>query len=574
MTPPPTYYASVNPEVLALMPRDARKVLEIGCGAGALAYAYKHMNPAVEYHGVEIMPKPAELARNVIDTVIEGDIGEHTPELLRQHRGAFDCIIYGDVLEHLVDPWAIVRQHKDLLSPSGVMIACIPNIQHWTALYDLLHGRWRYADQGLMDRTHMRFFTSESMQQLFRDAGLTLVDMRGRRIPAYGEQERMPFNQFMEALQPALTSLNIERAAFTQQAATLQYVLRSVPSPAALTPLLVRSLMLKPAAACNDVRVLEPQQWLSTIPGVRTHNEVSNFNTKWSEVSAETPKVFVYQRPILTYDNIALLKWLLRNNYLIIMEFDDHPERWPAIEENRYLNFTGCHGVQTSTQPLSEFFSQYNPNVRIFPNQIASLPPRRTHAPGRTRLFYGALNRSEDISPYLPALNRQLKRFGEAAHIDVVFDRKTFDALETSHKTFTPLCDYATYQQLLAKADINLMPLADTMFNSMKSDLKFIESAAFGAVALASPTVYRHSIRDGETGVLFETTEEFETRLQQLVENASHRQTIVDAAHAYVKSERLLSHHYRKRLDWYQELLTRLPELNAQLKARVPELFS
>ena len=70
-----------------------------------------------------------------------------------------DCLVYGDVLKHLKDPWSLLREHRAFLSERGLVLACIPNIQHWTILTALLRGQWNYQEEGLLDRTHLRFFT-------------------------------------------------------------------------------------------------------------------------------------------------------------------------------------------------------------------------------------------------------------------------------------------------------------------------------------------------------------------------------------------------------------------------------
>jgi glycosyltransferase involved in cell wall biosynthesis len=107
----------------------------------------------------------------------------------------------------------------------------------------------------------------------------------------------------------------------------------------------------------------------------------------------------------------------------------------------------------------------------------------------------------------------------------------------------------------------------------LKSDLKFIECAAHGVVALASPTVYIATLRHGETGLIFGSPEEFEVLLTQLIADAPLRRRLADAAYRYVADERLLARHYRERYRWYTQMLDRLPALNRELRARVPELF-
>ena len=110
-------------------------------------------------------------------------------------------------------------------------------------------------------------------------------------------------------------------------------------------------------------------------------------------------------------------------------------------------------------------------------------------------MFFGALNREQDWSPFMPTINAVAAMAGERLKFQVVHDQSFFDALETPHKTFTPTCDYETYLRILGGSDISFMPLADTPFNRAKSDLKFIEAAACRVAALASSVVYSQQHR-------------------------------------------------------------------------------
>jgi glycosyltransferase involved in cell wall biosynthesis len=158
--------------------------------------------------------------------------------------------------------------------------------------------------------------------------------------------------------------------------------------------------------------------------------------------------------------------------------------------------------------------------------------------------------------------------------VRVVHDWAFYDALETEHKDFEKFCRYEQYIERLRTCDISLLPLRDTRFNRCKSDLKFIESAAHGAVALAGPTVYAKSIREGETGLIFDSPREFEVKLNRLIDDHKLRVSIIENAYTYVSKERMLSQHYRERYDWYCDLRDRLPDLNQELRLRVPAMFS
>jgi glycosyltransferase involved in cell wall biosynthesis len=331
-------------------------------------------------------------------------------------------------------------------------------------------------------------------------------------------------------------------------------------------------MTLRPVAGVNDVRVRLPCERLATRPGVRVAVEERSADTNLGE--REPNKIFLWQRPILRYSMLPSMQRLIAKGYVIVVEFDDHPKVWPDIAGNDYLNYRGVHAVQTSTEPLRALLSQHNPNVEVFPNAIAQLPPWRERAAGTVNVFFGALNRGADWAPLMPALNQVLRGAGARAHVTVVADRRFFDALATPHKTFHPMLGYDAYLAELGAADINLLPLLDDEFRRMKSDLKFIESAACGAVALASPTVYAGSLRDGETGVLFRTPAEFGARLGGLIADPARRRALARAAWEYVERERLLEPQIDRRLEWYRGLCARRETLARELYDRVPQLRS
>ena len=169
---------------------------------------------------------------------------------------------------------------------------------------------------------------------------------------------------------------------------------------------------------------------------------------------------------------------------------------------------------------------------------------------------------------------------GDKRQFLVLADQPSFDLLKTPHKRFVGdlalyggrYVSYETYRQALYAADISLLPLRDNAFNRMKSDLKFIESAANGAVALASPTVYERTLVDGCTGCIYRSPEEFSAKLARLIEDAPYRQAIARAGYGYVKEHRLISQHYRERMAAYRWMVAHRAELDLDLEARLQDV--
>jgi SAM-dependent methyltransferase len=132
--------------VAALVPAGARRVLDVGCGGGELGRLLKRRGHYVA--GIELVPAAAERARTILDQVACFDLETDPPPF---SPGSFDAIILADVLEHLIDPWRVLKQLVRLLSPGGRVIASVPNLQNWKVLRRLLVGRWRYRERGITD---------------------------------------------------------------------------------------------------------------------------------------------------------------------------------------------------------------------------------------------------------------------------------------------------------------------------------------------------------------------------------------------------------------------------------------
>jgi GT2 family glycosyltransferase/tetratricopeptide (TPR) repeat protein/2-polyprenyl-3-methyl-5-hydroxy-6-metoxy-1,4-benzoquinol methylase len=181
-----SYYHFDRPEVVELVPRSAKRILDIGCGAGRLGETLKARQNA-EVVGMELDPAAASLARDRLDRVVVGDIEQLVPDFANQ---SFDAVICGDVLEHLRDPGALLRRVHSWLRPEGCLVTSIPNIRHQSILRNLLLGNWTYEPAGLLDQTHLRFFTRREMEKLLFRAGFTIEERGAVPDGEYAAWER------------------------------------------------------------------------------------------------------------------------------------------------------------------------------------------------------------------------------------------------------------------------------------------------------------------------------------------------------------------------------------------------
>ena len=146
------------------------RVLDVGCAEGYLARELRAHGCTVV--GLEFDEAAADVARDVCEDVIVGDV--ESEEVRRQVRGPFQRVLFGDVLEHLRDPGAVLRWARTVLGPDGRAVISLPNIANWSARREVVRGRFPYADHGLFDRTHLRFFTRSSARAFVEDAGFVI----------------------------------------------------------------------------------------------------------------------------------------------------------------------------------------------------------------------------------------------------------------------------------------------------------------------------------------------------------------------------------------------------------------
>ncbi len=171
----PDYYTGARADMVAALPLNAQAaILELGCGdgtTGALAIA---AGKASTYVGIELDPNAATLAHTRITDVLCGDVDALD---LSGHIARYDALIASEVLEHLIDPRATLARLVDCLKPGALVLASSPNISHWRVVLALIKGEFELTETGVMDRSHLRWFTPESYSALLRSAGLEIVSV-------------------------------------------------------------------------------------------------------------------------------------------------------------------------------------------------------------------------------------------------------------------------------------------------------------------------------------------------------------------------------------------------------------
>ncbi|MBR6268547.1 MAG: glycosyltransferase [Selenomonadaceae bacterium] len=558
----------MNPLVYFIPPKS-KTVVEFGCGDGSLGAEFLQIQPECRFIGVDIDGVALSAAEKKLSAAVSGTL--ETVNLEANDISKVDCFLYHGRFLGSPGLKAMLQQHMKLLSEDGQMLFLVDHMGYIRNAVDLFRGAKPSMESAL---------TMNELMETISASGMTVVNVQPIYSAADAQwKEDEATKTFVQAFSEfcrhnGLSGRNdIWARAFFVRAVRKTYE----------SKMLVQSI-LGEALVTARIRINEPNRFCMTEPGFEARAQRGGVKLE----NAETYPNRILIRQRITMENfregVEQIQRVTRNGYLLLYELDDSPSRWAENHaKTGYLDFVGSHAVQVSTSALADEVRQYNPEVKVFMNHLEYLPEPREYmeepsAP--VTVFFGALNREEDWTDIMPVINELAQKYGKRLRFRVLADQQFFAALQTEHKEFVGSKDYFdgryvpynVYIQTLRSADISLLPLHDTLFNRAKSDLKFIESAGHGAAVLASPTVYRDTVRDGETGFIYHSPGEFRDRFTLLIENQARRREMAHAAYEYVKHNRLLSQHYEERLEWYRELLARLPELNRSLEERLKAL--
>ncbi|MGG5818458.1 methyltransferase domain-containing protein [Falsiroseomonas sp. HW251] len=539
LPPPP------DPQLCRRVPAGLGLVVEIGCGDGALGAWLARREPLGRRIATEADPDAAARAAPHYERVQVSppEAGAPVPP------GSADLVILRGAP---ADPVAAIRAAAALLAPEGTLLVEVPNAEHWRLAEAMLAGGARPVP------LPPHAMTRDGLLGAIREAGLEALD-----VPP-----EVPDLAAARAFADKVAGAIGDTEAWLRRAAAPRWLLRAARRRPA--PLVLLAHVLKPVGGVNDVRMDLPLGQQATHPGVALRLAE---RPETPQLPPGTPRILVLHRRLLaTPDSPQFINHFRRAGWVIVQEFDDDPAHWPVIGQSDHFAFRGVHGVQTTTARLESLFRTFNEEIAVFPNTVAELPlPVNFADPSRLTLFLGALRREEDMAPFIPALNAVLAEAGPRLAVEVIFDRGTFDALATPHKRFHPLLPYLRYRELMARCEIAFLPLADTRFNSFKSDLKFVEAGAHRLACLASPVVYAGTIRDGANGRIVRTAEEFAAALRALLADPAGALAMGEAARGWVRENRMMAHQVPARTAWYRSLWERRAELDAALLRRAPE---
>ncbi len=543
-------------EVVGLFIKPPRRVLEIGCATGATALHLKSVYPDAWVAGIELSEAAVETARARMDVVINAKFEEADLEAHGISAGSIDAVIVADVLEHMYDPWGVLVRLKPYLSPDAQVIASIPNARNLWLMNELANGRFPYAPIGLLDITHIRFFTRLEIEKMFHETGYA--------IEAWF---RTPDPRLMHLVwQPEMTAIETEKLALKnvgpeefEDLKSLQFVVRAHPLSTDSLPTVPPARWVgaaprvavysidHPEAACAQIRYFRVFRELAGACDLIWAVREVGGHAVWDETAIAKADVIVLSRLFPGEESQRLIDAAFTSGKPVIYEADDllidlpadnlhaqeYAPRVPYIE----ATIRRAHAVVASTPILAERLKQLNQNVQVMPNLIDLLLFQQD-VPDNGRMVrigvVGTSGRGSDFALIDAALRGISAEYGKRVRL-VFVGTQPSDWQGHSNAEFVPFTgDYGAYAARMKglNLDIGLAPLADNPFNDCKSPIKWLEFSSLGMAGVFSNVpAYASLLRQGETGLLVDnTTEKWIAAIKLLIDYPEFRLKIAHAA--------------------------------------------
>ncbi len=575
-------------EVVAELGRPPRRVLEIGCYRGGTAQYLKSLYPAVWVAGIELSPAAAAVARGRMDLVLSERFEDADLEGHGIGPGSIDTVILADVLEHMYDPWGALLRLKPYLTEDAQVIASIPNARNLWLLNELANGRFPYMREGLLDITHIRFFTRAEIEKLFRETGYS-IESWARTADGRLMHLQLPTGATTVGTDKLILK-DVTPEEF-EDFKCLQFIVRARPLPAhdmdvqggarrgaspRELPASIRILAYSRdvrTSSCAQIRLVRPMQHVQPqCELVWASDAGRNGLGVLDESLLRDAELIVLQRSFPGKDTAPLLEAIFASGKPVIYETDDLLIDLP--EDNpHYAEFAPnkpfiedamrrAHAVVVSTPGLAQRLASYNANLRILPNLLDyNLFYRPLPDNGRkvNIAVAGTSARPGDFKLIDAALRAICAEYGSRIRIKFIgaMPESWVGHANADAVPFTP--DYGGYAARMKslELDIGLAPLEDNAFNACKSAIKWLEFSALGMAGVYSHVpAYRDVIEQGKTGLLVDNQpEKWITALKLLIENLDFRREIALSAQLKVFQEHSLQRRAALVNETYRDLL-------------------
>ncbi|WP_108645183.1 methyltransferase domain-containing protein [Polynucleobacter rarus] len=509
------------------------RILDLGCSEGYLGGHLKSCGHTVV--GVEVNKVAASRAKQVLDNVFLGNIVQY---LSHDIYSRFDIILLGDVLEHTANPQEILEICQSRLLENGLIIISLPNVSHYAIRAMLLDGRWEYADLGILDRTHLRFFTKESSCDLFVKAGLHVDDVKSVQLPT-----ELAANMCSLTLKPDLVRMVESINNSENDGKVFQNVFRLSVSPAKIKAVVIYSAFQN--ASLLNLRLIFPlKNWASRYDGAirfRVFEDLIFDDFYWGDV-------FIFHRES-GQDFIDLASLLQKHGKKVVFEIDDllldppdflSHHKLDDLSKKRLKTILTCSDTLSTTTPrLAREFEKFNKNIFCTPNCAWSIPEITMNDKVRGQFcLVIASSDSVQVDFLIPVLKKLKLNFGTLINFIVIgppgnhFESAGIDVIRYD------ILPYRKFGQLLSSLQnpIGIIPLDDSLFSSCKSPVKFFDySMARIPVICSNVPPYSDIVSDSVTGLLVENeTNAWVEGIERLINNPQFSQKISTNAHRFV----------------------------------------
>jgi 2-polyprenyl-3-methyl-5-hydroxy-6-metoxy-1,4-benzoquinol methylase/glycosyltransferase involved in cell wall biosynthesis len=523
------------------------KVLEAGCSSGYFGSALA--DEGHEVWGVEPFEEAAAKAKEVLHYVHVGFIQEF---FLQNKEIRFDVIVFGDVLEHLTDPVDVLKQAAEFLNENGIVVASIPNVAHIAIRAMMLEGRWDYSDLGILDRTHLRFFTRNTLVDLFSESNYEVLSLNAVRLSAEQVDELCNLNIKKESIKFA------KDCAFDARGYDFQYIVSAQPSQHLDSIQKVNAvikheegvrvlcLVHDPSSSIVDIRLRNPlKRWASSFGGhvkVTSIFESDSADLTWADV-------IVFQRDAGEY--VAnLTAHLQSREKKVIFEIDDLLTQLPPFLSHHneaidqllpYINkvLATADAISVSSNELASKFNLKNKNIYLTPNYSEKIGLKASHFDVHSTQVKLIVASSDKV--LVDMLIAPLLKLQDELGVQVVGIGPPGDMLEKAgvkvikHKNFS----HIDFKNFIASIDngIGVIPLDSSEFSSCKTAVKYFDYCLSGVPSICSNVLpYSVVIENEVTGILVENTlEAWSEALRKLIASFELRVRLTEAAIANVE---------------------------------------
>jgi len=533
---------------------ESLDILDVGCSSGYLGEYLRGQGHHVT--GIDITPEAIATAAMFLNEAYCMKIEDF---FLEYPERKFDVVIFGDVLEHVTNAEEVLTLTARALKPRGRVVASIPNVSHLAVRAMLLEGRWEYANLGLLDRDHVRFFTRETIQQLFDDAGFEVNEMRSTHLSVETVDALCGMNLNQKFVDLARQAVQSDDTATVFQYVSMAQLKSTAPRIVCLVPDTTSGLF--------GFRVKAPlDNWARRYGGAvryRRLGEQKPEDLLWGDV-------FLFERMGGAY-TLHLINVLNAHGKRVVFEIDDlltalpdflaHHRSSSNTQQSLVDAIAQAHIITTTTPRLASQLQKINPHVLCVPNCINALPPERNAhtedvSPKATLIVASSDTVLVDV--LIEPLRHVQQQYGASIKLVVVgpIDR----ALEKGGLKFErlPILSYADFKTFLqtAKNPIGLIPLDNSIFSSCKSPIKYFDYSAAQVVSICSNVPpYSDYVEHGITGLLVDNSHSaWIDALDTLIQSVEERRTLSHAARQYVRGQHLVD----RAGDAWQSVIDRL----------------